>query len=328
MEKMIRAAKEALLHVLSLKPGERVLVVTDKKRKPVGEAFYRAARQIGAEAEMYLLPEDKRPLSEIPEEMPPLLEGKDVVINAFIGMSEETPFRIKWIKTVTAPKTRRLGHAPGITEEMMTEGPMNVDYKAMLENVKKMMKSFEGAKTVHLTAPGGTDITLDIEGRGFNTDVQITTEHWGNLPAGEIWCGPVETKGDGVIVCDGSIGDLGQVKKPLKITVKGGKIVDIESQDKELADKVRELTSLDEMASVIGELGIGMNPGARITGNLLEDEKAFKTAHIAFGNNEDMPGGQNKSKTHRDFLFNLPTLTVTYKDGTQKVLIKDGELQI
>lgn len=60
---------------------------------------------------------------------------------------------------------------------------------------------------------------------------------------------------------------------------------------------------MDEEARIIGELGIGLNPGAKLSGILLEDEKALKTVHIAFGNNENMDGVQNKSITHRDFLF-------------------------
>ncbi|MBU2564903.1 MAG: aminopeptidase, partial [Candidatus Thermoplasmatota archaeon] len=143
---------------------------------------------------------------------------------------------------------------------------------------------------------------------------------------GEIWCAPVENRANGVIITDGSIGDIGQVKKPLRIEVKDGKIVSLQSDDSELVEKIKELTSVDEMASVIGELGIGLNPNARITGNLLEDEKAGKTAHIAFGNNEEMPNGENNSKTHRDFLFYKPTLKVTYKDGTEKIVIKDGDV--
>ena len=86
------------------------------------------------------------------------------------------------------------------------------------------------------------------------------------------------------------------------------------------------MTSVDDMASVIGELGIGLNPKARLTGNLLEDEKAGKTAHIAFGHNTDMPNGQNHSKTHLDFLFYNPTLQVQYLDGSKKTIIKDGEI--
>jgi leucyl aminopeptidase (aminopeptidase T) len=328
MKKMINAAREAFSHVLKLGSDEKVLVVTDERRKSIGGAFYQAAREIGASAELFLLPEDQRPLKEPPSEMASLLEDKNVVINSFFSLAEETPFRIRWIREIMETKTRRLGHAPGITEEMMTEGPMNVDYKVMLEKVRRMMEKLKGAKEAHLVAPGGTDITLNIKGRDFATDVEIPVGRWGNLPAGEIWCGPIEDGADGVIVCDGSIGDLGQVKKPLKILVEKGKIKGLDSEDKDLVKKIEELSSVDEMASVTGELGIGLNPKARITGNLLEDEKALRTAHIAFGNNQDMPGGKNRSRTHRDYLLNRPTLTVTYLDGTKKVLIKDGELDI
>ena len=93
-----------------------------------------------------------------------------------------------------------------------------------------------------------------------------------------------------------------------------------------MIEKITRLTEVDDMAGTIGELGIGLNPGARLTGNLLEDEKAGKTAHIAFGNNTEMPNGKNNSKTHRDFLFYNPTFEVEYTDGTKKILIKDGEI--
>ena len=82
---------------------------------------------------------------------------------------------------------------------------------------------------------------------------------------------------------------------------------------------------MDEEARIIGELGFGLNPGAKLIGILLEDEKPLQTDHIAFGNNEEMKGGQDKSKTHRDFLFYKPTIKVTYKDGLTKILIENGE---
>jgi leucyl aminopeptidase (aminopeptidase T) len=77
---------------------------------------------------------------------------------------------------------------------------------------------------------------------------------------------------------------------------------------------------------VIGELGIGVNPGSRITGNMLEDEKSLGTAHIAFGNNADFTGGgNNHSKIHRDYLFYKPTIEALYPDGSSKLLMKNGE---
>lgn len=326
-DKMVHAAQNAMVHVMNLTNKDNVLVVTDEQTQRIGNAFYKAARDYGCHTDVYNLPEANRPLKEIPAIMVDKLSGKSVVINAFKGLSKETPFRIKWIKKIAGTKRIRLGHCPGITEEMMTTGPMNVDYKKMLDTAKQLMKSFDQAKAVHITAPGGTDVKLNIENRLFSTDVQITTEHFGNLPCGEIWCAPVETEGSGVIVCDGSIGDVGNVSKPLKIILENGKIANLESEDKKLVEEIEQLTTVDKEASIIGELGIGLNAGAKLTGNLLEDEKANETAHIAFGNNEEMNGGQNHSQTHRDFLFYRPTFRVTYKDNSNKVLIKDGKFQ-
>ena len=113
---MVDAAREAMLHVLNMNPEERVLVVTDDGCRTIGGAFADAAREIGAPIETYYLPESRRPLEEPPPEMFDLLKESNVVINAFVAMNDEIPFRIQWIKETVADGKRRLGHAPGITE--------------------------------------------------------------------------------------------------------------------------------------------------------------------------------------------------------------------
>ncbi len=325
MQKMINSAQKAMIFVMNLTKDDAVLVITDEITNIVGESFYRAAIDYGCKAHLYSLPEKERPLTKIPDEMNELAKEITIVINAFEGFGDETPFRLKWIKKILATKSIRLGHAPGINEAMMTKGPMNIDYGAMAKTAYKLAEILENAKTAHVSSLSGTDILLEIEDRGFSTDVRITREPYlANLPCGEIWCGPIETQGNGIIVCDGSIGDIGKVKKPLRITVNDGKITNLESKDKKLVKRVKELISVDEEASIIGELGIGLNPGAKLNGILLEDEKALKTAHIAFGNNTDMQGGQNTSETHRDFLFYNPTIRITYKDDSSKIIMEDG----
>jgi leucyl aminopeptidase (aminopeptidase T) len=326
-KKMTKSAQKAMVQVLNLKKDDKVLVITDDHTKSEGEAFYTAAVEYGSTAHIYCLPEKIRPLSMIPSELVEIVKGQTIVINAFKGFAEETPFRIKLIDVIQENKQVRVGHCPSITKSMMIGGPMKVNYVKMVEKANKIIKSFHNASQVHITAPGGTDIIINIEDRGFSTDTQLTDKkHIANLPCGEVWCGPVETKGDGLIVCDGSIGDIGNVSKPLKMFVEKGKLIKIESDDQDLVDKVENLISIDDEARIIGELGIGLNSGAKLTGNLLEDEKALQTAHIAFGNNEDMDGGQNKSKTHRDFLFYKPTMNVTFKNGLSKIIIKDGNI--
>lgn len=322
---MAKRAMSALSAVLEMKSNDNVLIVTDEKKKDIGNAFFFGAEKLGGKAKIYSLPGKNRPLTKIPKDLLPLIaKGNSIIINAFEGFAEETPFRIKLIKNEISTNAR-VGHCPGITTEMMTEGPMSADYIQLKKDTSKFMKLFEDAEEVHITAPGGTDITLDIEDRPFDTDVLIEPGTFGNLPAGEIWCAPVENRVNGVIVCDGSIGDVGQVTKPVRIEVKYGHVRALECDDDELLVKIWDLINLDEMSSVVGELGIGLNPKARITGNLLEDEKAFKTAHVAFGNNTEMPNGENNSSTHRDFLFYDPTIKVKYLDGSEKIVMKDGE---
>ena len=73
----------------------------------------------------------------------------------------------------------------------------------------------------------------------------------------------------------------------------------------------------------IGELGIGLNPAAKITGNMLEDEKAFHTCHFAIGENYD---GDGDTFIHLDGVVRNPTIVINYADGTSFTVEKDGEL--
>jgi hypothetical protein len=327
VNEMVFGAQNALKFILSLKEKDNMLVITDKSKLAIGGAFEYGAKKLGASVGSYVLPENRRPLSEIPDDLKSLLAGCQVFVNAFSSNAKETPFRIKLVK-LQQSLGGRVGHAPGITEDMMSVGPMTADYEKVSEKARHLLKIFKSASKVRITTKEGTDILLDIRGREFETDCWISPGCMGNLPAGEIWCAPKEDAAEGIIFVNGSIGDLGGVEKPLLIRVESGRISAIESEDDSLVSKVKELISLDNMASVIGEMGIGLNPKAKLTGNLLEDEKAGKTAHIAFGYNENMPNGTNNSATHRDFLFYNPTFEVEYVDGTKKVVIKDGNVEI
>jgi leucyl aminopeptidase (aminopeptidase T) len=323
---MVSGAKNVLTNVLSVKPGENVLVVLDESKRKIGDAFSEGATALGASVNVYSLSDHSRPMTEIPSELMGIIKDYNVIINTFQSDSKETPFRVKLLYEEIS-HSARVGHAPGITEDMMNKGPMNVDYREVVRLTQRALDAFHDATLVRITTRAGTDLRLDITGRDFETDVLIKKGAFGNLPAGEIWCGPIETSAEGVVVVDGTIGDLGHVKAPLRLTLKGGRLVGLECSDRKFADQVRELVSVDEMAGVIGELGIGTNPGARLVGNMLEDEKAGGTSHIALGNNMDMPGGKNNSETHRDFLFHKPTFVVRRADGTERTVMRDGVIQ-
>ncbi|HKL85166.1 MAG TPA: peptidase M17, partial [Treponemataceae bacterium] len=79
----------------------------------------------------------------------------------------------------------------------------------------------------------------------------------------------------------------------------------------------------EKNARGLGELGIGLNPSATISGNMLEDEKAFHTCHFAIGSNYD---NDADSPIHLDCLVKNPTIEVKYPNGTSVVIEKDGIL--
>jgi leucyl aminopeptidase (aminopeptidase T) len=321
MEDVSHKLHDALKVIMDIHEGQKALIIHDEHAKEVSLLTKKALELEGIKVFTYKLPEDKRPLKDTPEDLRALISRlkPDLFFNQLRGIAEETPFRIA-LHHEESQFGAKVGHSPGV-EMGMFEHPMTADFRAMKVKAEALMKKFEDVKAVRLTTAAGTDLSFSIEGRAFNDDISIRPGHMGNLPAGEMWCAPVEGSMNGTIVVDGSIGDLGQVAEPLTIRVKDGFVVEVNSKDKALVKRVKELIGVDREASLAGEFGIGLNPGARLTGNLLEDEKAARTLHIAFGNNRDMPGGQNNSITHRDFLFKAPSIIT----DTGKVLMKDGE---
>jgi leucyl aminopeptidase (aminopeptidase T) len=135
---------------------------------------------------------------------------------------------------------------------------------------------------------------------------------FGNLPAGEVAVAPVEDTAEGVLVIDGSLALLGVVKEPITLAFHKGTVTEI-TGGKEALELKKYLKNLDDPnAYRLAELGIGINEKARIIGNLLEDEKALRTAHCAIGSNSTV-GGKIISKTHIDGIILDPTLEVNGK---------------
>ncbi len=321
---MREIAGNALTYVLDARKGEHLLIVTDEHRIEIGNAFYEAGERLGMEGRMFVMEDSERPLGELPHDLKRALKGADVMVSVFVGYPEETPFRVKLLRTA-ADQGVRTGHGPGISDDMMLDGAMRVDFQKLAEVGDQMVERLRGAVRAHLTSPAGADIWFTTRGRVFESDVRIGPATFGNLPNGEVRVAPLETEVEGTLVCDSTIGDLGQVPSPVSIEVVTGRITSIQGGEGSLVDRIKALTSVDEEASVVGELGMGINPAARVTGNMLEDEKAVGTVHVAFGNNLEM-GGKNGSRTHRDFHVLRPTLTIEFEDGQTLDIIRDGRL--
>ncbi|HPF70323.1 MAG TPA: aminopeptidase [Candidatus Krumholzibacteria bacterium] len=323
---MIAAARAAMIHALGLVADDAVLVVTDDETRACGEAFAAAARKVGCDVTVHRLAADERPLLGVPPELAALLDDRQVVINAIVGDVRELPFRLAWLRMLEGSAVIRLGHSPGITASMMTDGPLAVDYGRMRQLASGLIAAFADAAGAHITTPLGTDLVLDLRGRRLVSDLHAVPGVGVNLPCGEVYGCPVETGADGTLVVDGCWGSAGTVPSPLTFTLEAGRVVDARCDDAATLDAVTRLLDTDPGARTIAELGIGLNPGARLCDRMLEAEKAFRTAHLAFGDNQGMPGGRSRSAVHIDYLVTRPTITVLRADGSEVPVLADGDI--
>lgn len=326
------AAENALVNVLEAASGERIMVICDDDLVGVGNAFANAAMDIGLWARLLIL-ETKRIRKEVPKHLKEILttQKPDIFVNVLLGSSEETPFRIKLIKLERRRRVR-LGHCPGITLDMLTDGALALsddDYKKMQGFAEKLIHELMNVESITITSPSGTKLQMSVKGREFFTDTKLDwkTLKWMNLPVGEVIVAPIENSLNGVLVCEKAIGGIGKLRKSVEIEAKDGKAKKVRSADKAVLRRVKKALGTDDWSGTIGEFAFGLNSHARICDEFLETEKIKGTCHIAFGNNSDFPGGKNPSSNHMDFLIFNPTVDATMKNGDKIGVMASGKFR-
>ncbi|MBC7121284.1 MAG: aminopeptidase [Candidatus Methanosuratus sp.] len=327
------AAKNAIKHVFDALSNERLTVICDDCRLDIGEAFALGSLELGLVTRLITLKAGEGVRRDLPECICDAVarSTSDIFITVFRESEEETPFRVSIINLISRYRKFRLGHCPGITMDMMTDGALSLteeEHRSMYSSALGLITRLMNAMRMRVTSPNGTDISFSIEGRKFFTDTKFDWGlfKWCNLPTGEAIVAPVETSLEGKIICDLAIGGIGTIPTPFEILASGGRAKEFRCENKGLLGRVERALSIDEMARYVGEFAFGLNRKARINAGFLEAEKVAGTVHVAFGHNTDFPGGQNISATHMDFLISRPTVECTYSSGQTEAVMRDGRV--
>jgi leucyl aminopeptidase (aminopeptidase T) len=244
---MISVASGALEHLFKISADDKVLTLIHSYTSTVADAFRIVLVKKGCAVDDYEIKNNEQPLTEIPSALEKMLPGKTIVLNIIKAFPEEIVFRIKWIFKVKENKLAKLGHMPGINEEMMLNS-VNVDFGEMKSTAGKIINILYGAAHLHITTEKGTDLMLGVEGRIFIEDIGVKPGEDCNLPCGEVYCAPLETEADGIVVFDASIGDIGILKNVLKVFLSKGRITKFESDDIELVKRISVLQDVDKDA--------------------------------------------------------------------------------
>ncbi len=290
--KLDKAAERAVTQALRLRKGERFLLVTDGPKLPIAESLARWARKAGAETTTYLMTEALRPIEGPTSLFRAMAEKAGAVAYMLEARIEEKAFRGYMVGLAKAGA--RVLMMPGITVDMM-ERLVAVDYAALDVFTRKVMAALKDAPDVRITNADGTDISFSVKGRRWansNGDIGRRGRH-GNLPAGECYTCPVESTFSGRLAIRLIDDKLGRGIMEFE----AGRLVRWSGRGIEAI--VRHIGK-DASGTMIGEFGVGTNPGARICGNMLESEKAFGTVHFAIGDSYGL--GINASRHHYDAL--------------------------
>jgi len=329
------AARNALENVLETVAGESIFIVCDEEKRDVGAAFAEGALAQGLWTRLMILETGKEPRKETPSHLLKILTHKktDIYVNVMRDIWEETPFRMKVIKLETQDRRARLGHCPGVTMSMLTDGALALEgpeHKRMQGFAEKLLHVLEGTEKIELRSVAGTRVSLSVDERPFFTDTKLDWKamKWMNLPTGEVIVAPVENSLSGRLVCDMAIGGLGPVKTPLEIVAKDGKAEKVKTKNNAMLRGVEDTFATDEWSNIVGEFAFGINPKARSVEEFLEAEKILGTVHIAFGGNTDMPRGKNPSKNHMDFLMSKPTVKAIKEKGKAVTILKNGRFKV
>ncbi len=313
MNKLYEAAGKAVRQSLRLRRGERFLLVTDTAKIEIAEALAFWAKRAGADTTTYLMTETLRPVVEPTRLLREMAGRADAIAYALESRPEEKPFRGFLVKTARARS--RILMMPGVTRDMMVR-LVNIDYAALERFTERVIRAVGNAADVEVTNAAGTSLRFSVRGRRWAADtgdIGRKGAH-GNLPAGECYTSPVEDSFDGTIalsLIDDRLGaGLMEFRKGRLVRWRGRGI-----------EAILRLVGGDVTGRTIGEFGIGTNPGARISENMLEAEKAFGTVHFAIGDSYGL--GRNSSPHHYDALVER----VTLRAGGRTIL-RNGRFEI
>ncbi|MFD1633609.1 aminopeptidase [Haloplanus ruber] len=307
MSDTLREAAETAVHqCMAVEAGESCVVVTDDKRRHIGETLYEVAREVTDDAVLLRYPPGEQHGTEPPAPVAAAMADTDVALAPTTKSLSHTRAR----KHATDAGAR-VATLPGITEEVMIAG-LDADYETIARHCRAVRDRVADADEIRVTTPAGTDLTVAPGGRSWLTDTGMVHEggDFSNLPAGEVFVSP-ETA-NGTYVVDGTMMPHGLIEEPIRFEVEDGYVTHISDDAvREQVEAGREQVGRD--AANLAELGIGTNVGVTaLVGSVLLDEKAAGTVHVAIGDDASI-GGDTEAPLHLDGIIRNPTV---YADGT------------
>lgn len=288
------SAQTVIKTCMDIRRGENVLIVCDPTTGDIGQALHEAANERSDRVLLIVMPKARHHGEEPPSPVANLMRQQQVVI---------APTRYSLTHTRAIRQSvrggARVATMPGMTNEMFSRGGMSADFNEIKQKISDLTTYFRRRRIVHVKSEQGTDVSFEVNWREWKLDdngICNRPKMLTNLPAGKAFIMPREGTMNGKVVIDGSW-ESNLVDEPITLVIEQGMVMDVKGGTtaatirQEFGEAAKRLRTKDrENVWTVAEFGFGMNPQARLSGNVLEDEKRLGTCYFSVGDNTALGG--------------------------------------
>jgi len=332
--------------VFAPRPGEHVLFLVDiptnkntdtttwKDRRAMALDWFTLFKELGVKTGFTVAlqeyPATGMPNTSIPPEILNVAKNATLVI----AMTEYSASSSLVPLCFSKNSQTRCASMPGV-ERRMEETALRADYTRVKHHATRLAELLNDATAADIQFSTRDVFHIDLRHRIAKADTGDCTKpgQFINFPSGEACKVPYEAASDEITDYGESttqgIWPVHLKGEPMKWIVKKNRVVDIIGHGKH-AEQMRLFFAENETRGNLAELGIGCNPQAVITGNVLEDEKVG--LHLAYGMSTHL-GGKIRSDIHDDLCYSkgcpveATSVILHNHDGSHTEIIQDAQLR-
>lgn len=303
-----KSADILIRDIFEVKKGESVVITADTQSSmEVAEVLAASAYAAGGIPMVCITPTQEGFGQDADCELPVdalsgALIGADVWIEInYRGLLYSTPF----VRAEAQNKKLRYMCIQGYNADLMIRTIGALDIVPLRAFMKKVAEFTRNAKEMYVTTPAGTDVRFTIEPKHLTScdcgEANVPGVH---MMIGQINVVPKFGSVNGTIVFDGTLTPPygRQVTEPVKLTIKDSVIIKIEG-GRDAVEFEQWLKSFDDEGMFkLAHIAYGFNPGAKLTGNIVEDERVWGSTEwgIGYVSPYDAPPAGQAAKSHCD----------------------------
>lgn len=324
-----KAADKLVNEVFGVKQGETVVITADTlSNELLVDAVAAGVYSAGAFPMVITIatPESvgKAADPDIPiDALSGALKGADVWIefnNKWLLYS--TPFEIAMAEN----KKLRYMCLVDFSPEILIRTVGKVETPVLQKFMEAFAERHRTAKEMRVTTPSGTDVSFKLNPKHVvAVDCGKATVPGMHMLTGQLNVVPEFGTVNGKIVFDGTISPpFDRVpSQPVILTVKDSKIIKFEGGT-EAAEYEKFLKNFDDEGMLkMAHIAYGFNPGAKLTGNIVEDERVWGSTEwgIGYVSPLDAPPAGQEAVSHTD---GICLNSSVWLDGVQ--LMEEGKI--